>query len=148
MTETRPPTPSRARAGMLSAVLVTALLASCAQVNFPVAADPTTEAAVLDRLYFGRNIGDTGQVSDADWRAFLAEIVTPRFPAGLTAWPAQGQWRGESGVIVHEDSFVLELLHPGGADDEAAIEEIAEAYKRRFDQEAVLRIRSPVRASF
>lgn len=28
-------------------------------------------------------------------RLFLAEVVTPRFPEGLTVWRAEGQWLDE-----------------------------------------------------
>ena len=59
----------------------------------------------------------------------------------------EGQWLGKSGAIAHERSFILEVNH---ADTEAAnraVLEIAAEYKRRFAQEAVLRLREPVDAS-
>lgn len=122
-------------------------LAACASVErtAPDAVSGLT-AQVADRLYFGRNIPGGGSVSDQAWAGFLAEVVTPRFPAGLTVWPAQGQWRGLSGVIERESSFVLELIHPDDAATERAIREIAAEYKRRFSQEAVLRVRDRVEA--
>jgi len=130
-----------------------ASLGACAAVResppAPAAASTAGRAVqVLDRLYFGRNIPAGGSVSERDWAAFLAEVVTPRFPAGLTAWPAGGQWRSADGTIVHELSFVLELIHPDGAATERAVREIADEYKRRFSQEAVLRVRDRVEVSF
>lgn len=110
-----------------------------------VAAAPAT---VADRLYFGRAIPGGGTVSQADWDAFLADVVTPRFPAGLTVWRADGQWRDESGVVVREESFVLELVHPAGPRFDAAVREIAAEYKRRFRQEAVMRVQSRVEVTF
>jgi len=103
---------------------------------------------ISDRLYFGRNIPSGGTVSDQAWASFLAEVVTPRFPAGLSVLSADGQWRGADGRIDHEKSFVLELLHPGDTASEQAVREIAAEYKRRFSQEAVLRVRDRVEASF
>ena len=102
----------------------------------------------LDRLYFGRDIHGSGQVSEAQWAAFLAEVVTTRFPAGLTVWRSEGQWRDKTGMIVHEPGFVLELLDPGDAASDRAVTEIIAEYKRRFEQEAVLRMRSRVDAQF
>ena len=99
------------------------------------------EAVLVERLYFGRNAADSLVVTDSAWASFVAEVVTPRFPAGLTSWPAMGQWRGADGRIRREPSFVLELVNPTDAPDtEAAIAVIIAEYKRRFRQEAVLRV--------
>jgi len=99
------------------------------------------EAVLVERLYFGRNAADSLVVTDSAWASFVAEVVTPRFPAGLTSWPAMGQWRGADGRIRREPSFVLELVNPTDAHDtEAAIAVIIAEYKRRFRQEAVLRV--------
>lgn len=95
---------------------------------------------VADRLFFGRQIPDGGLVSDAEWAMFLEEVVTPRFPDGLTVWRADGQWLDEEGLTVREPVMVIEVLHPPGGDDDAAIAEIADEYRRRFRQDAVLRV--------
>ena len=99
-------------------------------------------ALVRDVLYFGRNRPDGGQVSDADWQAFLDEVVTPRFPGGLTVVEATGQWKGQSGQVERERAEVVTVLHAGDAPARRAVEEIAAEYKRRFQQEAVLRERT------
>lgn len=115
---------------------------------------PTSPAAaqastwILDRLYLGRNIPRGGEVSDEQWAQFLGEIVTPRFPGGFTVLSGNGQWQEKSGTIAHERSFVLELLHPNDAVTESAVSAVAAEYKRRFAQEAVLRVREQVDASF
>ena len=133
-----------------SAILVLALtLGSCApavRANPP--APPAAEAWVADRLYFGRSIPDGGTVSDTAWAAFLAEVVTPRFPDGLTVLRGEGQWRDSAGAIIQEASFVLELYHPASAGAHAALEEIAAEYKRRFRQESVMRVRAPADVRF
>jgi hypothetical protein len=80
-------------------------------------------------------------VADADWDAFLGDVVTPRFPEGLTIVEAYGQWRGRSGVVERERTELVTVLHPADSVSRRAIEEIATEYKRRFGQEAVLRER-------
>ena len=100
------------------------------------------------RLFFGRSRENVEVVSDADWRGFLAHEVTPRFPAGLTVLDADGQWRDASGAITRERSKVLLMLAEPGAEGMRLVEEIAEAYKRLFDQESVLRIVGTACASF
>ncbi|MGH7544329.1 MAG: DUF3574 domain-containing protein, partial [Gemmatimonadota bacterium] len=67
---------------------------------------------VADRLVFGRAIPEGGSVSDEDWRAFLEEVVTPKFPEGLTVWRAEGQWTDPRGVLVEEPVLVIEIVHP------------------------------------
>lgn len=100
-----------------------------------------------DRVLFGMNSPD-GPVSEAQWQAFLAEFVTPRFPAGLTVYQAKGQWRGDSGQVEQEDSRAIDLIHQDTAEERKRVVEIADEYKRRFKQEAVLIVSSPVRACF
>jgi hypothetical protein len=100
------------------------------------------EAGAQDRavasMYFGRNIGGALGVSDVDWSAFVDAEVTPRFPEGLTIEDANGQWRdSETGAIVHEPSKVLTLFLANEGADRIKLRAIAEAYKRRFRQQAV-----------
>lgn len=103
-------------------------------------ARPTGTGYVMERLYFGRGISDTGQVSEAQWTTFLADVVTPRFPDGLTVFRAQGQWRGQSGVVQRESTYVLELIRLRQPARAAAVDTIIAEYRRRFLQEAVLRV--------
>jgi hypothetical protein len=116
------------------------LLASCAARQAAPLADPAAAVMISDRLFLGRDIPGGGTVSDADWSAFLEEVVTPRFPQGLTIWHADGQWRDEGGRTVREPVLVVEVLHPPGAEHDRAVAEIADEYRRRFGQEAVLRV--------
>jgi hypothetical protein len=105
-------------------------------------------AMVRDVVYFGRNRPGGGTVSDADWQRFLDEVVTPRFPYGLTVVDATGQWRGQSGVVEQERSEIVTVFHAGDAASRQAIADVAAEYKRRFQQEAVLRERSATCARF
>jgi hypothetical protein len=102
------------------------------------------EAFERDALYFGRAIPAGGQVSDAEWGAFLDENVTPAFPQGLTVIDATGQWSGVQGGVVRERSKIVVLVHPRSEKDEAAITRIVGTYRLRFAQEAVLQERQAV----
>lgn len=121
-------------------------LAACREVVAVTLPDqlPASEAAIEDRLYMGRSMMGGGTVTDEQWKQFLDEVVTPRFPDGLTVYRADGQWRESSGTVTSEQSFVLEIMHAGGAAATRSIEEIAVEYKRRFSQEAVLHTRSTI----
>lgn len=119
------------------------------QVGIPVRRTAAFGDTVVDRLYFGRSIPDGGgTVSDSAWAGFLREVVTPRFPDGLTVYRAEGQWREDGGRIVREETFVLEVVHPAGPAADADFREIAAEYRRRFRQRSVMRATSPVRLRF
>lgn len=118
---------------MRNGIAILALVALSCQMAAPFAAD---------RLFFGRNIPAGGTVSEAQWDSFVREVVTPRFPKGLTVWQGKGQWLDPRGNVIHEDVYVVEILHGPNAVDEAAIAAIAAEYKKRFGQDAVLRVTS------
>jgi hypothetical protein len=109
------------------------------------------EPWIRTELYFGTSIPGGGEVSDAEWNAFLDAEITPRFPDGLTVLEGFGQFLTSEGVIAEEDSIVLIIFHPAEFVGESsdAIEEIRESYETGFDQESVLRVDAePVCVSF
>ena len=118
-------------------LLLLLLLAGCAGPQVLVCHGAQKSAAVAD-LLFGRNIGGRLGVSESAWRQFLAAEVSPRFPAGLTVVDAAGQWRDtDTNRVVREPSKVVTIVLNDRVRDEAQIDAIAEAYKRRFRQQAV-----------
>ncbi len=134
-------------------VLLLLGLAGCASSSLP--GRPSTgvceagdQSMVRDTLYFGRNRPNGGTVREVEWRRFLNEIITPRFPDGLTIAKATGQWRNASGHIEREASEVVTVLHSGDPTARGKISEIIAEYRQRFDQEAVLRERAATCARF
>jgi hypothetical protein len=100
-------------------------------------------------LFFGTSKPDGSAVSDEEFKRFLDQEITPRFPDGLTLLTGFGQFKNSKGVIIQERSKLLILLYP--LDDTGAsirIEEIRDAYVRMFQQESVLRVESRAGASF
>jgi hypothetical protein len=132
--------------GRFPALLLIATLSACASTA-PLGCRHGEQTLVTTTLYFGTG-KTTGVVTDEQWLGFLAEIVTPRFPQGLTVTDASGQWRSANGQIVREASHALTLVHPDDAASDTAIDEIIARYKSSFVQESVLRTRSPSCVSF
>ena len=100
-------------------------------------------------LYFGIARRGGGTVGDDEWRAFLRDEITPRFPDGFTVLDARGQWRGSDGELIEEPSrLVIVLYEPTDRRANERIEQIRAAYKSRFDQDAVMRADSVDRVSF
>ena len=105
------------------------------------------ETWLRTELYFGLNKRD-GQVSESEWQSFLEEVVTPRFPQGLTFMGGFGQWQDQFGKIQHESSRLLILLHGPDRSVDDQIEQVRQIYCARFQQESVLRVTSLARVSF
>jgi uncharacterized protein DUF3574 len=103
---------------------------------------------VREVLYFGRNRPDGGLVTDQEWRAFVDQVLTLRFPAGLTIVSGIGQWQGKSGTVEQERAEVVTVFHSGEETARRAVGDVTAEYKRRFQQEAVLRERAPTCARF
>ena len=142
ISETSPLVLSGKRFGRLILLSAVFALAGCGSLG-PFQCSSGQEVAVQEFLYFGAET-PAGQLSQEEWALFLKEVVTPRFPQGLTVWPAYGQWHSAAGSVVKEPSFVLSLVHPPSAAADVAIQELIAVYKARFAQEAVLRVRSEV----
>gem|GEM_PF-45951 len=130
----------------MGVVLVLISLMGCAGVGTqPCGAGQNK--SVSETLYFGTGKSD-GQVSDEQWQSFVEDVITPRFPQGLSIWKAYGQWQSAAGNIIQEDSYVLNVIHHGEPASDVAIAEIMNNYKQQFRQEAVLRVESAVCASY
>lgn len=104
-------------------------------------------------LYFGMSRPDGSQVDEAAWKRFVDEQITPRFPDGLTWFPARGQYRGSDGELVREPTMVLLIVYPRSPrsatrEADARLKAIARAYAEQFDQESVLRTDSAATVSF
>jgi Protein of unknown function (DUF3574) len=108
---------------------------------------PLGKALTRTTLYFGP-AHPAGSVSERQWQAFLREQVTPRFPAGLTVWEANGQWRRSDGAIKRERAKVLLLVHDNTPDVRDALAAVVAAYKRSYQQESVLWETASVCAAF
>lgn len=123
----------------MRSVLLVVALSACAPKIQPGGLEPV----VTERLYFGRNIGNTLSVTDSTWAVFVREVVGARLD-GFTVYAAEGSWKG-----TREPSFVLEVVHPErSASADSAIVAIIGEYKRRFNQESVLRVVTNGRASY
>ena len=100
--------------------------------------DATPETIQAD-LYFGRNIPDGGQVSEAGFQAFLDNVVAPRF-FGLTQFDAQGQVSNDDGSILREPSKVVTLILEDTVGNESAIQDVLTAYQQLFNGAGVAQV--------
>ncbi len=101
---------------------------------------PGATALARLELLFGMGKASGGEVGDAEWRAFLAAEISPRFPEGLMVLTGFGLWRSNEGIQAREKSRVVEIWYRPAHNSDAEIEAICAAYKTRFGQESVMRV--------
>jgi hypothetical protein len=102
---------------------------------------------VQARLFFGLH-GSAGTVSEREWALFLAEIVTPRFPNGLTVFEVSGQWRGRASRLEREPARVVEIVHDDSPNAKSFINQIVTVYKARYQQQSVMVTRTDIDVCF
>jgi hypothetical protein len=135
----------RCRDGL--AIASVSVLAACVGAP-PMACAPGTGPMTKYELFLGQNIGTMGRVSDEEWRRFLTEEVTPRYPDGFTVLAAAGQWRDPMGNVIQEDSRNLVVIVRDPRAELPKITAIRDTYKTRFRQDAVLFVQSEICAGF
>jgi hypothetical protein len=129
---------------LVEATVVAASLGACAQPGAPAVCTAPLKPALEIDLYFGRDKQGGGEVSEAEWAAFLTYTVTPRFPDGLSVLNVEGQTREPSGRIVRERTKLLVVVVFDAPAHQGKVREIIEAYNSRFGQHGVFRSEQPV----
>ena len=137
--------------GLAIAVLLAlaAPLAGCVSVSetHGLTCPAGQERHLVADLFFGRNIGQTLGVSEADFAKFLDEVVTPRFPDGYGVTDGYGRFRYNGVTYANEPNKHLNIIL-SGPDDQRKVSEIAAAFEDRFHQDAVLSEIAPACISF
>lgn len=136
-----------ARVLSLSCCLALLTLGGCASLSgpaCPVGQEPMRTA----QLFFGRNIGHKPGVSEADFRTFVDQELTPRFPEGLTVLDGGGQWKGDENKMIREASKIVVLVLPTKGDAAGKLNDARQAYVRRFHQDSVMLVTQPACVAF
>jgi transposase len=98
---------------------------------------PGQTRMLVAELFLGR-ASPKGEVSEEAWRAFLRTEATPRFPAGLTAFDAYGQWQDPATKKIGRERTKVLLI---AIDDTDAarqkLEDLAAAWRNEFAQKSV-----------
>jgi len=99
---------------------------------------PSEQRMLIAEIFFGRKIKGGGFVTDAKWTKFAAEIVTPNFPDGFTAYDASGQWRDpQTGTIARDPTKVLVVAVKRSPELAGRLQAVMDAYKTRYHQQSV-----------
>ncbi len=121
-----------------TAALLTLAACTPPQMASSSCAAPLKPALEVD-LYFGGDAGNGRAVSEAEWAAFMAEEVTPRFPDGLSVLDVAGQYREPSGRMVRERTKLLVVVVFDAPAHRPKVQAVVDAYNRRHSQNNVFR---------
>ncbi|NOQ25737.1 MAG: DUF3574 domain-containing protein [Bacteroidales bacterium] len=127
-------------------ILIFMMLSSCEKDE-----DLEYSEWIKTELYFGMDIPNGGEVSDVEWETFLETEITPLFPDGYTVFTATGLWADEdTNESISERSRVLSIVYK--TEEEQTVNNkitiISNKYIEQFNQNAVLRIDTPVIVTF
>jgi hypothetical protein len=95
-------------------------------------------------LYFGARLANGTLITPVAWEAFLAEVITPAFPDGLTVIQANGQMRGANGVIRRQPTWVVVILRPVGSLEDQRIQSVISSFRGRFQGAELMHVEIPV----
>jgi hypothetical protein len=100
-------------------------------------------------LFFGLSRDKGPNITDAQFDNFVDHVISDRFPDGLTVLDGSGKFKNAAGKTIEEPSRLVILLYPPGDPTSSdRIEDIRARYKKRFDQESVLRVDDETCVSF
>lgn len=104
---------------------------------------------LIIQLFFSQSIEGRGPVTAKEWKAFLSQAVTPRFPAGFTVYDGYGQWLNpKTHSVTQQNSKVLVIAVQDSAETRAKITELSELYRKDFHQQATGIITNQACAAF
>jgi hypothetical protein len=91
-------------------------------------------------LYFERNLPGGGEVSEIEFQRFVDNVITTRFPAGLTIFDADEQLCNDKDTPEDESTKIVTLFVEDSFANEVALDEIAKAYHQQFQGAAVTQV--------
>jgi len=143
------PSQIRGPKGMAMRLALIAILAAVGAATAAHGACPSgLHRAITAELFFGRDRGGAPAVSDADWKSFLDQEISPRFSAGLSVSDVYGEWREPGGRFIHEPSKAVILVLDDLSAKKGDLAHVRDAYKRRFHQKSVLLVEEDACVSF
>ena len=75
------------------------------------------------------------------WKNFVDDVITPKFPDGLSIDKISGQWQdAKTEETRQEESRMVMILYKASPEAEQAIEDIRATYKSQFQQDSVMRL--------
>ena len=126
--------------------LAALILSACADAP---SCPPGLAAGSAIDLYFGRGVAGGREVTDAQWRDFVDQVLIREFPDGSTTFDASGTWFStRQNRTISERSAMVSVIVPDARAAAPKVERLIAEYKQRFTQDSVLRAERAVCFAF
>ncbi|MBL8654030.1 MAG: DUF3574 domain-containing protein [Alphaproteobacteria bacterium] len=126
--------------------LAALFLSACASAP---SCPPGLAAGSAIDLYFGRGVPGGREVTDAQWRDFVDQVLIREFPDGSTTFDASGTWFStRQNRTISERSAMVSVIVPDARQAAPKVERLIAEYKARFAQDSVLRAERAVCFAF
>lgn len=84
-------------------------------------------------------------IAEGEWRKFVDEEVTPRFPDGVSVIDGTSQWRADTTTPIERDrTKVLALMHAGSDEALEKVAALLAAFERRFPDQGFRAVEYPL----
>ena len=103
----------------------------------------TRTGILKSEVYFGLRAAEGKVVDEQAWEQFVAEVLVPRFPAGLTVLAGSGRSGGSPGSL--NPTRILVVVQPDDEDAQRRLREVKAEYKKRFGEVGIFHTDQPVR---
>lgn len=95
-------------------------------------------------LYYGAGRLPADPAREARWDDYINNVVTPRFPEGLTLLEGTGQWRVKEGQTPRRNrTRILILIHEDTPEKSKQVDEIRSLWIEISGHQSVLRVSQP-----
>lgn len=89
------------------------------------------------------------EVTDAQWREFVEQVLIREFPDGATIFDASGTWFStRQNRTISERSIMVSVIVPDARHAAPKVARVIGEYKSRFAQDSVLRAERAVCFAF
>ncbi len=123
---------------LIAAIGLMAACGACSAPGHPLCAPGSGSPMQVFSLFFGEAIPGRGDLTDAEWLAFLESTVSANLPNGYTAFDASGGWMNPvTHRTVRERTKVIVVALPDTPEALAPINRIRAAYQVEFHQQLV-----------
>ena len=110
--------------------------------------ETTTSEWLKTEIYLGRNLPGGHEVSEWEFSEFIDKVATKHFPKGLTIHNAYGQMQHQNGKIEKQATWVIIIVHDKNPKNTAAIQDVINAYRKRFGKLQVMYFSLPISPIF
>jgi hypothetical protein len=110
---------------------------------------PNQQSMLQLQMFFGQTQNDGQPVPAQVWTNFLKNVITPRFPDGLTIYDTSGQYMDpDTHQITRENTKVVMIAAVNTAITRNRTTQIIDAWKKRANQNSVGLITNTICAQF